>query len=150
MAMTTILQEHHKHCDDLLADAEKLTVTGRWSECAEVCGHFSREMEAHFATEEQVLFPAFETATGSRAGPTRVMCMEHEQMRGLCAALGEAVAAQDTDDCAGAVETLLIMMQQHNMKEENILYPMCDQALQGQASLLLDNELAQRQHLSAP
>ena len=26
-------------------------------------------------------------------------------------------------------ETLLIMTQQHNMKEENILYPMCDQHL---------------------
>jgi hypothetical protein len=30
---------------------------------------------------------------------------------------------------------LLIMMQQHNLKEENILYPMCDQALAGDADL---------------
>ncbi|TRZ68118.1 MAG: hemerythrin domain-containing protein, partial [Rhodocyclaceae bacterium] len=33
-------------------------------------------------------------------------------------------------------ETLLILMQQHNMKEENILYPMCDQALAAQVEQL--------------
>jgi len=27
------------------------------------------------------------------------------------------------------------MMQQHNLKEENILYPMCDQALAGDAEV---------------
>ena len=34
-------------------------------------------------------------------------------------------------------DTLLIMMQQHNMKEENILYPMCDQHLAGETPELL-------------
>ena len=31
----------------------------------------------------------------------------------------------------------MIMMQQHNMKEENILYPMCDQHLAGETPELL-------------
>jgi iron-sulfur cluster repair protein YtfE (RIC family) len=29
------------------------------------------------------------------------------------------------------------MMQQHNMKEENVLYPMCDQQLVAQVDVLL-------------
>ena len=29
-----------------------------------------------------------------------------------------------------------MLMQQHNMKEENILYPMCDQALAAEAEEL--------------
>ena len=29
------------------------------------------------------------------------------------------------------------MMQQHNLKEENVLYPLCDQHLSDQASTLL-------------
>ena len=35
-------------------------------------------------------------------------------------------------------DTLLIMIQQHNMKEENVLYPMCDQHLTDDASSLLE------------
>jgi iron-sulfur cluster repair protein YtfE (RIC family) len=38
---------------------------------------------------------------------------------------------------AGNAETLLIMMQQHNVKEENVLYPMCDQHLTAQVPTLL-------------
>jgi iron-sulfur cluster repair protein YtfE (RIC family) len=37
------------------------------------------------------------------------------------------------------------MMQQHNLKEENILYPMCDRALAGDA----DIEARLRQALTA-
>ena len=64
------------------------------------------------------------------------MRFEHEQMRPLLAQLGDACAARDGEAYAGAAETLLILMQQHNMKEENILYPMCDQALGAEAERL--------------
>ena len=49
-------------------------------------------------------------------------------------AAGEALAAQDAEDYAGNAETLLILTQQHNMKEENVLYPMCDQHLAGETA----------------
>ena len=39
---------------------------------------------------------------------------------------------------SGIADTLLIMMQQHNMKEENILYPMCDQHLSNELAPLLE------------
>jgi hemerythrin-like domain-containing protein len=52
------------------------------------------------------------------------MKMEHEQMRGLIANIGGLVTAKDKDEVLGEAETLLILMQQHNMKEEQILYPM--------------------------
>ena len=46
----------------------------------------------------------------------------------------------------GVAETLLIMMQQHNMKEENVLYPMCDQHLAAEMAQVvqrLETELAE-------
>ncbi len=52
-------------------------------------------------------------------------------MRELIAQMSEAVARQDSDTFAGAADTLLVLMQQHNLKEENILYPMCDRLLAG-------------------
>ena len=62
-------------------------------------------------------------------GPTQVMRLEHTQMRALLDDANAALNSGELDDYLGQAETLLIMMQQHNMKEENILYPMCDQHL---------------------
>jgi DUF438 domain-containing protein len=70
-------------------------------------------------------------------GPTQVMRGEHVQMRQLLAAAEAALAERDVDDYSGNAETLLIMIQQHNVKEENILYPMCDQQLADQLEALL-------------
>ena len=61
------------------------------------------------------------------AGPTQVMRMEHQQMRALVQDLDNALAAQDKDEYLGLSETLMVMMQQHNMKEEMMLYPMMAQ-----------------------
>ncbi|WP_296816667.1 hemerythrin domain-containing protein [Thiobacillus sp.] len=88
-------------------------------------------MAHHLAMEETVLFPAFETRTGNSMGPTHVMRMEHEQMRGLMQDMAGAVAAGDRNAYLGLSETLNMLMQQHNLKEENMLYPMSDQVLSG-------------------
>ncbi len=44
---------------------------------------------------------------------------------------------QDTGRYLGFSETLLIMMQQHNLKEESILYPMADSVLADDQSQIL-------------
>ncbi|HEX8989331.1 MAG TPA: hemerythrin domain-containing protein [Rhodocyclaceae bacterium] len=129
MNPTQPLRHHHKHCDELFASAEDLAHQGDWPRCAASAERFRAETEAHFATEEEVLFPAFAAATGMNGGPVAVMRMEHAQMRELMAAMTESAKAQDRNGFIGAAETLLILMQQHNMKEENILYPMCDNSL---------------------
>jgi len=133
---TQILPEHHKHCDDLFVAAEDAALRGDWAAAAPAFAHFNTQMIAHFDAEETLLFPAFEAASGMTAGPTRMMRQEHDQMRGLLAQLAAACDAQDSQDYGGAAETLLMLMQQHNMKEENILYPMCDQALGDEAERL--------------
>jgi len=59
-------------------------------------------------------------------GPTRVMCMEHDQMRNSLAQLQRFLNAGELEQCEGILEGMLILIQQHNTKEENILYPLCD------------------------
>ena len=133
---TQILPDHHRHCDDLFVAAEDAVQRGDWAAAAPAFERLRDQMNAHFSAEEELLFPAFEAATGNSSGPTRVMRLEHEQMRPLLAQLEAACAAHDAEAYAGVAETLLILMQQHNMKEENILYPMCDQALGAEAERL--------------
>jgi hemerythrin-like domain-containing protein len=62
--------------------------------------------------------------------------MEHDQMRELFDQMNAALAAHDGNTFAGLAETLLILMQQHNVKEEQILYPMSDRALGDGAQLI--------------
>ena len=64
------------------------------------------------------------------------MRSEHEQMRALLAQMNEALAARQQDQFLGLGETLMLLTQQHNMKEENILYPIMDQCIADQADLL--------------
>jgi iron-sulfur cluster repair protein YtfE (RIC family) len=84
-----------------------------------------------------MLFPAFEQASGNTMGPTRVMRLEHRQMRETLAEMDGALASGDLEDFLGQAETLLILMQQHNIKEEQILYPMCDRFLGGAVESVL-------------
>jgi iron-sulfur cluster repair protein YtfE (RIC family) len=143
--VTANLAEHHKHCDEDFAVAEEAARAGDWKLCESAFRRFRSQIEAHFAAEEEILFPGFERRTGATGGPTRVMRMEHAQMRSLLDQMGATVAARDAVGLSGTAETLLIMMQQHNLKEENILYPMCDRALAGDA----DIEARLRQALTA-
>lgn len=83
----------------------------------------------HFSMEEEKLFPAFEQHLGHTMGPTQVMRMEHNQMKQLFSEMQQAVKARDDAQYLGLSETLMMIMQQHNMKEEQMLYPMMDQTL---------------------
>jgi hemerythrin-like domain-containing protein len=137
-AIQDLMERHHKHCDELFAVAEDAVQRADRSLAVDAFRRFALELDAHFSAEESVLFPGFERVTGIAGGPTQVMRMEHRQMRGLLQQMEQAVAAGDGRAFSGAAETLLILMQQHNLKEENILYPMCDRSLGGDEILLGD------------
>jgi hemerythrin-like domain-containing protein len=143
MTISDLMQDHHKRCDAEFTEAEDALRRGRWTEGRALLEAFGRDMASHFAAEEEILFPAFEEVTGMREGPTRMMCYEHDQMRDVLAQMTAAAAAGDADEFAGAAETLLVLMQQHNAKEEHILYPMCDSALDATAGTL-GTELSRR------
>ena len=145
-----VLPHHHRHCDDLFVAAEECAQRGDWAATASAFEHFRQQMKAHFDAEEVFLFPAFEAATGMSAGPTQMMRHEHEQMRTLLAQLAAACEEHDSESYAGVAETLLMLMQQHNMKEEQVLYPMCDAHLSDQAAALLAQLSAQIGTAPAP
>lgn len=137
MRIREFMVEDHRHCDDLFVSAEQLANSGDLAAARQAFEDFSAATFRHFATEEQTLFPAFEAQTGMRMGPTQVMRMEHQQMRSLMDAAKMALQTGAKDDFLAQAETLLIMLQQHNMKEENVLYPMCDQHLAAAEDALL-------------
>jgi hemerythrin-like domain-containing protein len=139
--MTTIrnfMTEDHRRCDDLFAEAEQAVGKKNFDLAHAAFDNFRAAMQAHFDSEEKTLFPSFEARTGMSMGPTQVMRMEHAQIRSLMDEAADALKAANADDYLGLADTLVIMMQQHNMKEENMLYSMCDQHLSAERPAILE------------
>lgn len=132
MSISNHMASEHKRCDALYLAAEKAVSEGDWNTARQSYQDFCQSMEEHFAMEEKVLFPDLEQANGNAMGPTQVMRHEHEQMRSLMDSSQKALDTEDKDEFLGEAETLLVFMQQHNAKEEMMLYPMADQLLSSQ------------------
>ena len=122
-------QDDHRSCDRAWSEVERAVDQRDEPEIAPAWERFAAAMERHFQMEERVLFPAFEARTGMRNGPTQVMRAEHEQMRGVLGQMRSTLAAGETETLLELGDTLLILAQQHNMKEEAVLYPMAEQQL---------------------
>ncbi len=129
--------KHHKECDDVFARAEEAVGAADWTRGQAEFEAFAHQMDRHFAMEDTLLFPAFENRTGHRGGPTQVMRMEHDQMRVVMHEMRAALEAKDAQQYLGLSETFLVLMQQHNFKEEGILYNMIDQVLGDQVEKLV-------------
>jgi len=139
-SISEFMTREHRGCDEIFANAEALVDKEDWEQSGELTRTFLNKMERHFMMEEQVLFPAFEQQTGIIQGPTTIMREEHQQMRQLLMQIQWALDEKQRDEFLDTCETLLIMMQQHNMKEEGMLYPMCDQQLADVAHIIRDME----------
>jgi len=122
------MTQDHRDCDEVFSQMEE-AVANNSDDAIAKFEAFYDDLTNHFKMEEMVLFPQFEQKTGMTQGPTQVMVMEHEQMRGLLSQMVEAIGAKDNDKFFGLSETLMILMQQHNMKEEQMLYTMIQQHL---------------------
>lgn len=127
--ITTRFTHDHRRSDEGFAALEAALLTGSVDAALGAWETLQAELQHHFLIEEEALFPAFEAATGMSSGPTEAMRLEHAQIRELFALLAAAIEAEETESVRDLLETLLVMLQQHNMKEENVLYPLCDQAL---------------------
>lgn len=138
--MTSIrsyLTSDHRLCDETLANLETAVSENKWDDATNLSDQFHKEMIRHFNCEETILFPAFEEASGMTSGPTMVMRMEHVQMKEMLNQLLEAVANKNLDRVLGISETLMIYIQQHNGKEEQMLYNMCDMHLSSQVEAIV-------------
>ncbi len=136
MTILEMMVAHHRQCDDAFAKLENLVAGNDWSNSGAFDQFFSI-MTKHFKAEEDVLFAAIEKKMGGPIGPTQVMRQEHQQMSVLMNRMKDAFAAKDQKKFLSASETWMVIAQQHNMKEEEILYPMMDEVLRDDATTVI-------------
>lgn len=127
------LESDHRRLDAIATAVDKLSGDGAHEQAGERFAEFACGLDRHIVAEEQILFPAFERMTGmTMGGPTAVMRSEHVEIRGLMAQVTGAIQVRDAGGTQSALRRLGEVLGIHNMKEEQILYPMTDQAAGGE------------------
>ena len=127
--MTTILEfmnEDHDRLDNKIRkySTEKLVDI---EQAESIFLFFKSELERHIIWEEDILFPVFERKTGIKdGGPTSVMRMEHIQIKDHLQKIQRKLRAKKIQDPCGEEVALFKLLESHNQKEENILYPGID------------------------
>ncbi|MBP7783818.1 MAG: hemerythrin domain-containing protein [Aliarcobacter sp.] len=137
--ISSFLTKDHRACDEEFANLENAVASDNWEESAIKLNKFITDLLHHFDMEEKVMFPTFEEVTGMTQGPTMIMRMEHDQMRQLLNALQEDLDKKDKNHFFGVSESLMMLMQQHNMKEEQMLYAMADVHLASLVPQVIEN-----------
>jgi len=141
--ITSLLTADHRYADALLADAIRHAADSSWPGCVQQLAAFRAALEAHMKLEEDALFPAFEQATGNTAGPTAVMREEHRHMLQMLDEMARIAASQNGADFDPPARAFSRMIGMHSMKEENVLYPMCDRVLDATTSEALRKRIGE-------
>ena len=88
---------------------------------------FKSELERHIIWEEDILFPVFERKTGIKdGGPTSVMRIEHIEIKKYLQEIKRKLHVKKIQDPCKEEVALFKLLESHNQKEENILYPGID------------------------
>ena len=128
--LAAFFEQDHRDCDARWVDVEELLYARDVETERPAWQKFDTGMRRHIAMEEEVIFPAFEAATRMDSGaPTAVMRMEHKQMFGLLDQIETAMESDDAEQAMDLGDTLLMLVQQHNIKEEGMFYPMAENIL---------------------
>jgi hemerythrin-like domain-containing protein len=159
MEATRILMDEHRVIERVLGALE--AAAARMSSGASVRVEFFLQTAdfiagfadgCHHRKEEGVLFPALEAAGIPRAGgPVGVMLAEHEEARAITRGLREAAERLVKGDPTAATEArrnaldYAALLRQHIMKEDNVLFPMADRAIQGRELVVVTAEFARLQ-----
>jgi uncharacterized protein (DUF2249 family)/hemerythrin-like domain-containing protein len=128
-AVREFLGDDHRRLDAILREAARLAHAGSFTEAFASFAEFRCGLERHIEMEEHILFPAFEEVTGMRGGPTAVMHEEHLEILRLLNVMGTSLRAEDLAGLLDAVRGFATVIEEHNAKEEGVLYPTVDRGL---------------------
>ncbi len=82
---------------------------------------FADALEAHFALEEQVYFPALHGRGGASAPELAELVREHDALRGALEEIHSALRARDLPACDAAIGAWLPRLVLHERREEALM-----------------------------
>lgn len=141
---TKILSDEHKNIlkfidilDEKCDNAEEGKVDGEFFKKAiEFIRNYADKF--HHAKEENILFKELcKDEVEMHCNPIDQMLYEHEQGRGFVKGMEEALKKNDKEKIIENTRGYIQLLRDHIFKEDNILYPMADQALSEKTQKLI-------------
>jgi regulator of cell morphogenesis and NO signaling len=123
--ISSMFDEDHERLDVLFKSFQTLKRTD-FLKAKSAFLEFQAGLQRHVAWEEEVMFPLWEKKSGmTGGGPTIVMRNEHREIGDCLESLARKIQAQNPETDREE-ETLLDLLDRHNMSEEEVLYPEMD------------------------
>ena len=129
-SVTRYLSWDHDRLDGLLGEVTQRVEDGDLEQARSVFSAFDHGLRRHIRLEEELLFPLFESRTGMRRGPTVVLRSEHRAIEVELAQMRDALEVGDASAYASGLSNIHGLLGPHNVKEEQVLYPVTDDLLQ--------------------
>ena len=123
------LVHEHSLYEDLLTRCQDAAEIEDWSSADLVFRELVTHLKRHMALEEEVLYPAYETAVEAPQGPTTALREEHDQIVRLVQDMLRVIKTRDSDYVLECLVHLEKQMIKHHEKEEDIFLPMASHIL---------------------
>lgn len=132
VSLSRALEQEHREIDEAIENCADGPAPGAEEKAA--LKRAVDELRRHIYTEEELLFPPLRHA--GMLGPILVMLREHGDMWPLLDTLDHGLAGDVGEDVLRPTcRQLLVLLQRHNPKEEQILYPEIDRIVDDDARL---------------
>lgn len=124
--VSAFLETQHRWIDERFERFRQSVLAGQID--AEPFLEAATALHRHIYLEEEILFPEVEAR--GLVGPTAVMAQEHGEICRFLGGIQDLIRTNaEPPRVGGAFTALLGLLEEHNFKEERVLYPSADQLL---------------------
>jgi len=130
--LAEILFHEHRRLEELLAAVQEAARAGDWRRFPAALGRLRDTLKAHFALEEDEVFPEFERQSGL-TGALAELRSQHEDIRHTLDTLLAVSPRHDPEGCRAELAGLAAIYRQHEAEEERLIYAGLERAPRAQA-----------------
>ena len=123
------LVHEHSLYEDLLTECHDAVENEDWEGVNLIFSQLVMHLKRHIALEEEVLYPAYESAPHAPQGPTTALREEHSTIIRLLQDMAPVIRTRDSGHLLECLAHLESQMIKHHEKEEDIFLPMASQLL---------------------
>jgi len=131
------LVHEHSLYEDLLSECKDAAEIEDWENVQLIFDQLVTHLKRHIALEEEVLYPAYESASHAPQGPTTALREEHGALIRLIRDLAQIINTRDSEHLLESLAYLENRMIKHHEKEEDIFLPMASHILNASRDELL-------------
>lgn len=143
--ITECLKADHLRLDRLLDETFETVARGDLRGARVRFPEFARHLRDHMRFEEEFMFPIVERTICAAEGPICVMRRDHREIEDRLAGMQAALYLGDLAALRAEHEALVMTLENHNGREERVLYPAIDRVLDDAARARLVDDI--RLHL---